>query len=108
MGTTLGLNGAYNLAGALLGHPNDHTAAFAQYEERMRPIVDRAQKLAPGMPRLLHPETAWGVWVMHSIIYFIWRSGLAMLMFKIAGPPANEVVVSDDYGLRQLPGWKAE
>lgn len=107
MGTTLGLNGAYNLAGALLHHPNDHTTAFAEYEEKMRPIVDRAQKLAPGAPHLMYPETTWGIWVMHSIFYFVWKSGLANLMFKFAGPPANEVPV-EEYGFRELPEWSGK
>lgn len=105
MGTTLGLNGAYNLAGALLKHPNDHEAAFAEYQEKMTPTVQRAQKLAPGFPHLMYPETAWGVAVLRYLVYFIWVSGVGNLMFKFAGPPANEVKV-DDYGFRELPDDK--
>lgn len=45
MGTTLTLDGAYNLAGSLLRHPNDHDAAFNYYETAMRPIVEKTQKL---------------------------------------------------------------
>lgn len=101
MGTTLGLNGAYNLAGALLRHPEDLPAAFSEYEQAMRPTVDRAQKLAPGMPRLIHPETVWGMWVMRAILWTIWCSGLQLLMFKLAGPPANAVPVVE-YGFREL------
>jgi len=50
MGTTLALQGAYNLAGALSQRSmaTDYASAFAFYEERMRPIVDRAQKLPLG------------------------------------------------------------
>ncbi|KAF3762011.1 FAD/NAD(P)-binding domain-containing protein, partial [Cryphonectria parasitica EP155] len=65
MGTTLGLTGAWNLAGAILQHPNDHGRAFAQYEEKMRPTVELAHKLAPGMPNALHPQTSWGVWILN-------------------------------------------
>ncbi|KAE9405792.1 oxidoreductase [Gymnopus androsaceus JB14] len=103
MGTTLALNGAYNLAGALERCLNDHTAAFAEYENKMRPLVDRAQKLAPGMPHMLNPETAWGVWVLNAIMYFFSWSGLISLMFKLgAGPPANAVPV-EDYEFKELP-----
>ncbi|KAL9114876.1 MAG: hypothetical protein Q9227_001119 [Pyrenula ochraceoflavens] len=102
MGTTLALNGAYHLAGALTHHPNDYTAAFAAYEEKMRPIVDRAQKLAPGMPYLLNPETAWGLWILHMIIGFIAWSGVVNLVAKVIGPPANTATV-EEYGFRQLP-----
>ena len=104
MGTTLALNGAYNLAGALARHPDDHTAAFTEYEEKMRPTVDRAQKLPLGGRGifLLNPETVWGVWVMRTIVAVISWSGLALLIAKFAGPPANAVPV-EDFGFRELP-----
>ena len=105
MGTTLALSGAYNLAGALTRHPNDHTAAFAEYEKSMRPVVDRAQKLAPGMPRLVNPETAWGIWVMHAFCGFLAWSRLVTLAFMFLGPPANSVPV-EEYGFEHLSEWK--
>ncbi|WP_328609904.1 FAD-dependent monooxygenase [Amycolatopsis sp. NBC_00345] len=56
LGTTLALTGAYVLAGELLGHA-DPRAAFARYEEVMRPFAERAQQLAPGRPGRLYPDT---------------------------------------------------
>lgn len=105
MGTTLALSGAYNLAGALSSNPNDLEKAYAEYEAHMRPTVIRAQKLAPGMPRLLHPETAWGVWTMHVLMWSIWKSGIIDTLARWKGPPANEVPV-EEYGFRQLPDMK--
>ncbi|KAI3318706.1 oxidoreductase [Xylariaceae sp. AK1471] len=106
MGTTLGLNGAHILAGALARHPDDHSAAFAEYEQKMRPIVDKAQKLAPGMPHAINPETAWGIWTMHNILAFMSWSGLRDLMFKFGmGPPAHQIKV-EDFGFGELPDWK--
>ena len=102
MGTTLALNGAYNLAGALTRYPDDYTAAFAEYEKQMRPIVDRAQKLVPGMPHILHPETAWGVWTMNAIMSFLVWTRIVTLLFMFMGPPADNVPV-EDYGFKQLP-----
>lgn len=103
MGTTLALTGAYDLAGALLQHPNDLTKAFTTYEERMKPTVAKAQKLAPGMPGLFHPEAAWGVWILNFIIYLLDVSRVTSLMFKLgAGPPANNITV-EEYGIRDLP-----
>ncbi|KAK5447942.1 hypothetical protein LTS15_009441 [Exophiala xenobiotica] len=102
MGTTLALTGAYNLAGALARHPVDHTAVFAEYEEKMKPVVKRAQKLVPGAPYIFAPETAWGIWVMHVILVIIHYSGLALLMAMRWGPPANAVPV-EEYGFTQLP-----
>ncbi|PSK45204.1 ubiquinone biosynthesis monooxygenase COQ6 [Elsinoe australis] len=105
MGTTLGLNGAYNLAGALLQHPDDYTAAFAQYEERIRPLVDRAQKLAPGMPWLIHPGTTWGIFILRSVVAAMYWSNIQKLVASFAGPPANAVPVGD-YGFKELPEAK--
>ncbi|KAI8161359.1 hypothetical protein K4K49_008922 [Colletotrichum sp. SAR 10_70] len=100
MGTTLALNGAYNLAGAITRFPNDLQAAFDQYEEKMRPTIDKAQRLAPGMPHLFHPETAWGVWMLNIFVFCLSWSGLMALAVKW-GPPANEVPV-EEYGFRSL------
>lgn len=104
MGTTLALQGAYTLAGALVRHPDDPTAAFALYEEKMRPLVVRAQKLAPGAPHIFAPETAWGIWIMHLLCFMISHSGLGILMAIRWGPPANAVPV-EEYGFSQLPEW---
>ena len=104
MGTTLGLTGGYNLAGALLRHPNDLEAAFSEYEEMMRPTIDRAQKLFPGAPHSLSPETAWGIWIRHVILYLVGLTGLMNLLFRLKGPPASNVSV-EDFGFKQLPEW---
>ena len=104
MGTTLALMGAYNLAGALKRHPQDPGVAFAEYEAEMRPIVDRAQKLAPGMPWFFNPETAWGVWALNCFVWLLQCSGLIIQTIKYLGPPAKKVAVKD-YGFRNLPEW---
>ncbi|MFJ6480875.1 FAD-dependent monooxygenase [Streptomyces sp. NPDC091682] len=52
-GTSLALVGAHVLADSLAQTPGDHFAAYARYEERMRPFVDLNQALAtenPGGP----------------------------------------------------------
>ncbi|MER5417018.1 FAD-dependent monooxygenase [Streptomyces virginiae] len=52
-GTGLALVGAHVLADSLAGSRGDHRAAYARYEERMRPFVDLNQALAtenPGGP----------------------------------------------------------
>jgi hypothetical protein len=104
MGTTLSLNGAYNLAGALARHPGDHTAAFAEYEEKMRPVVERAQKLAPGAPYVFAPETAWGIWALHMFCLLINYSRVAVLLAMVWGPPANAVPI-EDYGFKHSAEW---
>ena len=102
MGTTLALSGAYNLAGALTRHPADLATAFAEYEADMRPLVARAQKLAPGIFTMLHPETQWGIWLSLAFQSFLVWSGIVKFLFKYLGHPA-EVVLVKDYGFKDLP-----
>ncbi|TKA76238.1 hypothetical protein B0A55_06383 [Friedmanniomyces simplex] len=109
MGTTLALNGAYNLAGALTQHPDNLPAALASYETKMRPIVDLAQKLPLGgrAPYIMNLETAWGLWIRNVIFYFMAWSGVAMLLARFAGPPADAVPV-EEFGFKQLEEWQDE
>ncbi|KAK1765003.1 oxidoreductase [Phialemonium atrogriseum] len=105
MGTTLAMYGAYNLAGALSCYPDDPTLAFAEYEEKMRPSVDRAQKLMPGMFRIMNPETAWGVWIVDTIISLLVWSRLVKLLLMFKKPERSTVPV-EEYGLGELPEWR--
>ena len=107
MGTTLGLVGAYNLAGALIQHPDDLSTAFAQYEKHMRPTVVKAQKLAPGAPRIFNPQSGWVIWLCNVTFWLILSSGVSTLLFRFAGPPANAVPV-EDYGFRRLDEEETE
>ncbi|GAB1744348.1 hypothetical protein NU219Hw_g1629t1 [Hortaea werneckii] len=100
MGTTLALNGAYNLAGALMQSPDDVDAAFQAYERSMRPLVQKAQKLPPGMPGLLHLESSWGVMVLRWIFRAFFLSRIAIFFAMIFGPPANVVKITE-YGFRK-------
>jgi 2-polyprenyl-6-methoxyphenol hydroxylase-like FAD-dependent oxidoreductase len=58
MGTSLALVGAYVLAGELAAARGDHRAAFARYQERLRPYVAQAQELPPGGVGGFAPEGA--------------------------------------------------
>lgn len=100
MGTTLALNGAYNLAGALVQSPEDTDAAFRAYENSMRPLVAKAQKLPPGMPGLLHLESSWGVWVLRCILRGLFLSRIGIFLAIVFGPPANVVKITE-YGFRK-------
>ncbi|QIW96595.1 hypothetical protein AMS68_002113 [Peltaster fructicola] len=108
MGTTLAMTGAHNLAGSLYRYPHDHTAAFAAYEALMRPTVEKAQKLVPGAPGILYPQSAWTLWVMSVIMWLVTVSNLQSLLAGFAGPPAGEVPV-EDFGFRTLQdGWSLD
>lgn len=107
MGTTLALTGAYNLAGALSQHPLDLNTALLTYEREMRPIVELAQRLpgGPRQPHIMAPQTAWGIWLRMLIFAALYWTGLASMLAKFKGPPANEVVVKE-YGFRPAEVWR--
>ncbi|MCK0173668.1 FAD-dependent oxidoreductase [Mycolicibacterium sp. F2034L] len=67
MGTSLALTGAYVLAGEVATRPTVGQA-LAGYEAVMRPMVERAQRLPPGTPRLAHPRSRLGVALLRNVI----------------------------------------
>ncbi len=69
MGASLSLVGAHVLAGELSRH-RDHRDAFAAYEKLMRPYVDLAQKLPPGVPWIAHPKSRLGISLLHRLLRF--------------------------------------
>ncbi|MGW0121572.1 FAD-dependent monooxygenase [Streptomyces sp. NPDC003327] len=60
-GTGLALTGAYVLAEELARADGDHTVAFARYEERMRPGVERNQRLAEGFVKEMTVDRKWKI-----------------------------------------------
>jgi len=60
-GTGLAMAEAYVLAGELRRCEGDHAAAFARYEERMRPFLRRKQATAAGFASSFAPRTAFGI-----------------------------------------------
>jgi 2-polyprenyl-6-methoxyphenol hydroxylase-like FAD-dependent oxidoreductase len=83
MGTTMALLGAHILAGALMRHPEDYDEAFAEYESKMRPVVDNAQKLIPGMPWVISPKTEWGVWFLNTLVWLLLKTRVIKLLFML-------------------------
>lgn len=67
-GTSLAMSGAYLLAGEVSRHNGDLAAGLKAYEERMRPLVNDMQKIPPGIPGMVAPQTRWGVWLRNMLI----------------------------------------
>ena len=101
MGTTLGLTGAYVLAGELAtahARGRSHTDAFATYERRMRPFVTRAQDLPPGTPAVANPRTAWhrqALWTGVRVLTSRPARALGGLTGRFTTPPADTFTVPD-------------
>ncbi|MCJ1447763.1 MAG: hypothetical protein MMC23_008274 [Stictis urceolatum] len=98
MGTTVAIVGPYALAGEIakqIKEANGESAtidikkACAEWEQRIRPWIERAQKIPPGAPWIVNPETSWGIWILRSIVMFAARSGLAKKLGDMTSPPAK-------------------
>lgn len=96
MGTTVAITGAYILAGEVARNPRDPALAFSAYEALMRPFVNKAQKLFPGTPWLINPETRWGIWALRSFFALMsWATGLQEVLAKFTGPPVDAIALPD-------------
>ena len=87
MGTSLAFTGAYILAGEVSRQPNNIPAALESYERILRPYVESRQKLPPGVPWIINPQSAWGVKVLENVFWGVeglLATGLITLFSKIA------------------------
>ncbi|KAF4548434.1 FAD-binding domain-containing protein 39 [Elsinoe fawcettii] len=94
-GTNLALVGAYTVAGELSLSPDDPRAAFKRYEDRLRPFVDKAQTIPLGgiSPKLINPDTRWGIWLLRTVFAWLAWSGI----WKLADPGEPEGVKLGEY-----------
>lgn len=87
-GSSIALIGAYILAGCVAGH-EDVAAALREYERLVRPFADGAQKLPPGVPWIVNPQSALGIGVLNSAFRaagFLVNSGVAGTISKVVAP----------------------
>lgn len=94
MGTSLSLAGAYVLAGELASHRH-HRDAFAGYERLMRPYVEQAQKLPPGVPRVANPTSRAGVALFHAGVRLASTRVAGRLGARFTTPPADALDLPD-------------
>jgi 2-polyprenyl-6-methoxyphenol hydroxylase-like FAD-dependent oxidoreductase len=94
MGTSLALVGAYVLAGELASHVH-HVDAFRGYERIMRPYVEQAQKLPPGVPWIAHPRTGAGIAALRTALRLA-SSRVVRRAGDLYSPPADRI---------DLPGY---
>ncbi|TDV67970.1 FAD-dependent monooxygenase [Pseudomonas sp. LP_7_YM] len=94
MGTSLGLCGAYVLAGEL-GRHADHTQAFAAYEALMRPYVTQAQGVPRFAPRLASPHSRLGIGLGHAVLRMATAPGFKRLLGRFLSPKADAIDLPD-------------
>ncbi len=104
MGTSIAFIGAYVLAGEISRQPNNIPAALESYERILRPYVESVQKLFPGIPWIVCPQSALGIRVFETIVWGVgWLSTtwLATLLSKIA---SYSLRTEDEF---KLPDYEA-
>jgi 2-polyprenyl-6-methoxyphenol hydroxylase-like FAD-dependent oxidoreductase len=99
MGTSCALVGAYVLAQELAAHgPDRAEEAFAAYDARLRPYVERAQRIAPGAPGLAHPRTRAGVTVLRRAAALVGSRpfrALTGVLGHLGSAPAEDIELLD-------------
>lgn len=66
-GSALAMAGAYILAGELR-HAAGHVSAFAAYEQKFRPFLERKQKAARAFASSFAPKTRIGLWIRDLVL----------------------------------------
>ena len=81
VGTSLAIESAYMLAGELskIQSSSDVPQALEKYEEVFRPLYAKMEELPPGFPQLAFPQTAWGLRLRDSVLWFVSKTK----MYKI-------------------------
>ena len=82
VGTTLAIEGAYILAGELsrIQSSKDIPRALERYEEVFRPLYAKQEMLPPGFPQLAFPQTALGLKVLKSAMWFVSKTKVHKLL----------------------------
>ena len=96
-GSAMAMAEAYALAGELDRAGGDHVRAFAAYEQRLRPYVERKQKGARGFAASFVPKSNPGLWLKNFSIEAANRLNLTSLLF---GSQINDRITLETY--RQL------
>ena len=97
-GTDLAMSGAYILAGEL-SIANTYQEAFEAYDVKMRPYVEQCQKLPPGIPKLVYPQSKIGVGILNGLVSLIGSKpvksflGLLGLFGKEQKAPKQEIAL---------------
>jgi len=102
MGTSIAFIGAYVLAGEISRQPNNISAALESYERVLRPYVESIQKLPPGIPWIVNPQSKLAIKVLETVVWIVSvlsGTGIVTLFSKLAAflPTRKEPFKLPDY-----------
>jgi 2-polyprenyl-6-methoxyphenol hydroxylase-like FAD-dependent oxidoreductase len=86
---------AYVLAGELHTCGGDHTAAFARYQERLMPFLQRKQMSAANFASSFAPRTAFGI-AFRNLVTRLFRLPFVLEFFL--GRELRKEITLPDYG----------
>ncbi|MHA4894661.1 FAD-dependent monooxygenase [Pedobacter sp. PWIIR3] len=99
-GTDLAMAGAYILAGELF-KAETVKQAFQAYEIKMRPYVEKCQKLPPGIPWAVYPTTKFGLFILKQLVATVGSKPVKWLIGKLSGgnkTPEKEIQLPNYLG----------
>ena len=67
-GTSMAITGAYILAGEINDHLEDLDAGLRKYEEKMCPIIQDMQRIPPGFPGIMTPQSTWALRLRNLVL----------------------------------------
>ena len=81
VGTSLAIESAYMLAGELskIQSSNDVPKALERYEEVFRQLYAKMEDLPPSFPQIAFPQTAWGLRLRDSVLWFVSKTKMYKL-----------------------------
>jgi 2-polyprenyl-6-methoxyphenol hydroxylase-like FAD-dependent oxidoreductase len=103
-GTGLAMVEAYVLAGELRRCGDDHVAAFARYQARMMPLLERKQESATRFASAFVPRSAFGIAFRNLVTRLSWIPWLAE---SFIGPALRDDITLPDYGFQRPRRWAA-
>ena len=106
MGTSIAFIGAYVLAGEISKQPDNIPAALQSYEKVLKPYVESVQKVAPGIPWIVNPQSALGVKILETVargVQLITSTWISTAIQKLA----NLLPIwNDDFVLPKYPAFE--
>lgn len=104
IGTTLAVTGAYVLASEMKCHENDVAAAFAAYEEAMRPMVKQGQGVPKLAPRLMNPHSRLGISLLHGVLNIASKPAIRDIAVRMFASEPDAPDLSRYRGLTTIDG----
>ncbi|KAH6904601.1 hypothetical protein BKA70DRAFT_1431910 [Coprinopsis sp. MPI-PUGE-AT-0042] len=102
VGTANAMIGGYMIAGELAkakaNNAEEIGAALKRYEDGLRPIAAGKDMAPPAaFPQMVNPQSAWGIAVLHVIVWFVAFTGLDRILVRF-GEPGGNIWKPPDYG----------